>query len=192
MSRFHETFSVFCCRNNSSRRHPLHHRKETAAIRQHGHLFKLCWNNFNRCSNFYSQDRGDASYFSDSENEALEGKRSSCIKILQRLKKSKINKQTKPQILPVLWPEGKRKEGKPREKLVSRLEGGVSLPLCACLFLFGNKPLYVCRTLPRMDEHTEEEQEATLRSRHMRFSLAGLVRSCPGLVARKWHLWKGL
>lgn len=31
VSRFHETISVFCCRSNSSSRHPLDHRKETTA-----------------------------------------------------------------------------------------------------------------------------------------------------------------
>lgn len=47
----------------------------------------------------------------------------------------------------------------------------------------------------RKSIQTEEEKEATLGPCHgqqKRFSLAGLVRSCPGLVERKWNLWKGL
>lgn len=31
------------------------------------------------------------------------------------------------------------------------------MPLYACLFVFGNKPLNVCRILPRMEEHTDRE-----------------------------------
>lgn len=84
------------------------------------------------------------------KTKPLGGKRSTCIKILQRLKK--INKQTKPQKVPVLWPKVR---GEAEKKISQQTGRRRLLASLACPFLFGNKPLYVCRILPRMEEHTD-------------------------------------